>query len=239
VRAAATLGAVALLAAGCGGGTATGRHPMTSEYEAKLRNAGLVLSDGLAATSVISTRPSSRQAIESEGRQARARLQAAALELKNAKPPKEAVRNNTEIVAGLTFLRDEIAGYARAAAAHDWRSINRLNQAQARSQTLDAAYGALEDLKRKGYKVAFSGTGSSSISGGISCSSDTVTAPNVIGEREQAAVRHLRAAGLDATVFPQIKPNPHVPAGVVVHESPLDFPLCKGTPVWIIVSIGT
>ena len=160
------------------------------------------------------------------------------MELRNAKPPEDASRDNSEVASGLMFLRREIAEYATAAVAQDWKSINGLNQAQARSQTLDAAFGALEDLERKGYKVAFSVAGSSSISGGKFCSSDTVTAPNVIGEREPAAVRHLRDAGLDATVFPQIKPNPHVPAGVIVHESPLDFPLCKGTPVWIIVSIG-
>jgi hypothetical protein len=233
---------VVVLVAGCG--SSTGAHESQSRYDSKLRRVGEVFSDGLEATFVIPSRPATPAHIASEAHRRRVVLDTAAVELANARPPHNAERDNQRVVAGLRFVSGEIAKYAKAAAARDWSSINRLDQEDSRSATLGAAVDALLDLKKKGYEVGarFSGRDLPfpSRTSNTFCTSDaqTVVAPSVIGQPEPEAVRHLRDAGLDATVFPQIKPNPRGPAGVVVHESPLNFPVCRGTPIWITVSIG-
>jgi hypothetical protein len=197
-----------------------------------------VLFDGLKAATAISTTTNSPSSIRSEARRARAVLTTTAVELAKAQPPRDARHDNAELVAGLRFMGQEVARYARAAAARDWKALDRLGQQTARWPAFDDAMGALEDLGRKGYRVGDLSTTMGGGSLGNDCSGSTVTAPPVIGQPEPEAVRHLREAGLNVTVFPQIRPNPHVPEGVVVHESPQNFPLCKGAPVWIVVSIG-
>jgi hypothetical protein len=223
---------------GCGGsGVSGGGSPARSAYEAKLEQARRVLLGAVNATIVISSQPKSPSGIRSEARRARAVLRTTAVELANAQPPSDARRDNDKIVAGLRFMDDQVAQYAKAAAARDWKAINQLDRGTMRWPIFDAALGALEDLRKKGYKVGALSSTSKEVRFG-SCSGGTVTAPTVIGQPEPEAVRHLREAGLDVTVFPQIKPNRRVPAGVVVHESPRNFPVCKGTSIWIIVSIG-
>lgn len=240
-----SLVAVAALAAGCGGSSdgssPSGASPAKAAYDVKLQRAARALAYGLNASFSISTKPRSPSAIASEARRTHTVLKAAAAELANARPPTDAESDNERVVAGLRFVDGEVTAYAKAAADRDWKAINRLNQEDAQSRTLDAALGGLDDLRKKGYPVAALPETEGVTSLGTSskfCSNNRVTVPSVVGQPEQDAVRHLRDAGLDATVFPQIKPNPRVPAGVVVHESSPNFPVCKGTSVWIIVSIG-
>jgi PASTA domain len=207
-----------------------------SAYDASVQHAARVLDSGMTETILIATQPKSPSRIAAEARHARAVLEAAAVQLADARPPSDARRDNAKIVAALRFVGDEIRQYAKAAAARDWKSINRLNHSDPQARALDAAFAALEDLREKGHGVGLLSPGGSHL---ISpCTGDTVTAPSVIGQTEPEAVRRLRQAGLDAMVEPQIKPNPRVPEGVVVHESPLNFPVCKGTPISIVVSIG-
>jgi hypothetical protein len=153
-RGVATLAALALLAAGCGGGNGGGKsggeRMSKSEYEARIQHDGKEIRDVFKP---LSTPPSSLDALASAIKKGQNKLRDVAADLDGVTPPANVEHDNDVLVSGLRKLADQLEPLRQGAAKGDVRAVQKaVNEIQG-SQSLKGAQEATADMKKKGYKI--------------------------------------------------------------------------------------
>jgi dihydrodipicolinate synthase/N-acetylneuraminate lyase len=142
----AVLVAAVVVVAGCGGSARLSK----AEYGRHVRAVGAELKH---ATANFSVAAGDLRALARATATAQKALAHGADELDALTPPKEAARDNDELVSGLRAVAREMAKVHRAAATGNRKLAQQAATEIGSSPEIKTATDAIRDLKRKGYDV--------------------------------------------------------------------------------------
>jgi len=137
---------LAVLAAGCGGSSQMSK----ADYEAKIQ------ADGQAVQAAVATISASFSSIKSVAKQvaaAEVAAKKAADDLDALNPPKDIAADNDTLVRALRAIDAELKKLAQAAKAGDQAAAAQAASAIQNSPEIKAGQAAVQDMKKKGYKV--------------------------------------------------------------------------------------
>lgn len=146
-----TVTALALLAAGCGGGKSGGGTQLSkTQYESRIQKDGDEIKNVFAP---LSKPPTSLKVLASELAAGQKKLREAADDLDGIKPPSDVAHDNDILVSGLRKLADQLEPLRKGAAANDPNLVRKGVVALQRSASLKDAQRATDDMKKKGYSI--------------------------------------------------------------------------------------
>jgi hypothetical protein len=137
---------LAVLAAGCGGSSQMSK----ADYEAKIQADGQAVQ---AAVATISASFSSIKSVAKEVAAAEVAAKKAADDLDALNPPKDIAADNDTLVKALRAIDAELKKLAQAAKDGDQAAAAQAASAIQNSPEIKAGQAAVQDMKKKGYKV--------------------------------------------------------------------------------------
>ena len=135
-----------VLAAGCGGSSQMSK----ADYEAKIQADGQAVQ---AAVATISASFSSIKSVAKEVATAEVAAKKAADDLDALNPPKDIAADNDTLVKALRAIDAELKKLAQAAKDGDQAAAAQAASAIQNSPEIKAGQAAVQDMKKKGYKV--------------------------------------------------------------------------------------
>lgn len=141
---------LAALAAGCGGSGQMSK----ADYEAKIQADGQAVQDTVAK---ISASFSSIKTVAKQVAAAEVAAKKAADDLDATNPPKEVAADNDTLVTALRAIDAELKKLAQAAKDGDQVAAAQAASAIQSSPEIKAGQAAVQDMKKKGYKVGVIG----------------------------------------------------------------------------------
>ena len=134
------------LVVGCGGSS---DRLSKSAYEAKLQKIGGELKNSFSNFDASKGTGS----LEAQFGQAQTKLDKAAGELKQLKPPKDAEADTAKLADGLSGLARQFASLKQAVASSNFAQVQKIGNEVRTSPSTAAAREAELDLQKKGYKI--------------------------------------------------------------------------------------
>ena len=146
------LAVVALVLAGCGGGSST---LSKSQYEKRIQADGQAVQTAVTA---VSAATASLTELSKQVDAAEAAVTKAADDLDSLKPPKDAAADNKTIVAGLRAISKGLDALKKAAKKGSMSDVQAAALSLSDAPEIRAAQRAATDLKKKGYSIGVIGT---------------------------------------------------------------------------------
>ena len=147
LTAALAVGAVAALAAGCGGGSS---RLSKAQYEQRVQADGKALTE---VTSAISANLTSIAQLKTAVANARTALKKAANDLESLKPPVEAEAANAAFVKALREIETDLGAIADAVSKGDMATVMAAVGKLGSSPAVKSAETAAAQLKKLGYQL--------------------------------------------------------------------------------------
>jgi hypothetical protein len=147
----AVAAALAALAAGCGGSS----HMSKADYEAKLQAEGKGVQD---AVTKISSSLNSMTQLAKQVAAAEVAAKKAADDLDALNPPADVAADNDKLVLALRAIDTQLKKLAQAAKAADQVAAAQAAAAIQNAPEIKAGQAAVNDMKKKGYKVGVLGS---------------------------------------------------------------------------------
>jgi hypothetical protein len=147
----AVAAALAVLAAGCGGSSQMSK----ADYEAKLQAEGQGVQDAVAK---ISSSLTSMTQLAKRVAAAEVAAKKAADDLDALKPPADVAADNDKLVLALRTIDAQLKKLAQAAKEADQVAAQQAAAAIQNAPEIKAGQAAVNDMKKKGYKVGVLGS---------------------------------------------------------------------------------
>jgi hypothetical protein len=142
---------LAVLAAGCGGSSQMSK----ADYEAKIQAAGQQVQDAVAK---ISSSMSSMTELAKQVGVAEVAAKKAADDLDSLNPPADVADDNDKLVRALRTIDVQLKKLAQAAKDTDQVAAAQAAEAIQNAPEIKAGQAAVNDMKKKGYKVGVLGS---------------------------------------------------------------------------------